>query len=98
MGMCREYGGMTVVDDHANIGYDWMLEKQTRPRSCTRHSRTLCSARKQEKSLQRLNDFDLDFNLLDFAIDDLMFNAFLLPCGRHHNRVGLHVIVRPCAS
>lgn len=30
MGMCREYGGMTAVDDHANIGYDWMLEKQTK--------------------------------------------------------------------
>ena len=99
MGM-RECGDMTVVDDHWNTGYDWMLEKQTRTSSCACHSRPWRRhsflAREEEEALQRLNNLDLD--LLNLAINDAMLHAFLLRWRRHHDRVSLHVIIRPCPS
>lgn len=105
MGMRREYGGMAVLDDHVDTGYDLMLEKQTRTdktKGCACPSRPPCRtsflAREQKEALQRLDNFDFDLDLLVLAINDVMFDASLLLHRRHHDRVGFDVIIRPCTS
>lgn len=52
----------------------------------------------EEEPLERLHDFNLDFDLLELAVDEVCLHALLLFGTRHHHWVGLHIFVRPRAT
>lgn len=52
----------------------------------------------EKKAFKRLDDFNLDFNLLEVSVNNVRFNALLLLRRRHHDGVCLDVIIRPRAN
>lgn len=49
----------------------------------------------EKKALKRLNNFNLDFDLLEISVNNTRFNALLLLRRRHHDGVCLDIIIRP---
>jgi len=99
-GMSRELGGMTVV-----VAPDAIRGISVRSKKSYNRFRGPSPlwfgnnffAREEKEALERLHNLDLDFNLLELAVNKARLDAPLLLRERHHHGVRLYVVVRPRA-
>jgi len=79
-----------------NRGYRPTMGMFRRGWSTTPDARLL--AGEKEKTLERLHDLDLNFDIHFFTIDELLLDPLLHLRGKLHDRVGLDVVVGPRAG
>jgi len=94
-------GGITiVVAPQMQPGYKSVVLQRQRHVGChlPLSFATGFLSMEEEEALQRLDNFNLDFDFLEVSVNDTRFNALLLLLRRHHDGICLDVIVRPRAD